>query len=128
MFQKKSLGQNFLKSKKIIADIVRAGNIVAGETVLEAGPGRGVLTEVLLAAGAKVIAVEKDHRLIPVLQKKFSVEIASGKLTLVEGDILDFNFSLLKLTANSYKLIANIPYYITGAFIRKFLESENQPS
>ncbi|MDO8483104.1 MAG: 16S rRNA (adenine(1518)-N(6)/adenine(1519)-N(6))-dimethyltransferase RsmA [bacterium] len=128
MFQKKSLGQNFLKSKKVIADIVLAGKILVGETVLEAGPGEGILTEALLAAGAKVVAEEKDQRLIPMLQHKFSGEIASGQLTLTEGDILNFNPSSFSLEANSWKLIANIPYYITGAFIRKFLESENQPS
>ena len=128
MFAKKSLGQNFLHSKKILREIVRAGNVVPGETVLEAGPGTGNLTEALLTAGARVMAVEKDHRLIPVFQKKFSSEIASGKLQIVHADILDFSPSLYKLQTNRYKLIANIPYYITGGFLRKFLSSENQPS
>ena len=128
MFAKKSLGQNFLHSKKILREIVRAGNVVPGETVLEAGPGTGNLTEALLTAGARVMAVEKDHRLIPVFQKKFSSEIASGKLQIVHADILDFSPSLYKLQTNRYKLIANIPYYITGGVLRKFLSSENQPS
>ena len=78
MFQKKSLGQNFLKSKKVLSDIVQAGKIQPGETVLEIGPGEGSLTEVLLSAGAKVVAVEKDRRLIPVLKQKFAKEIANG--------------------------------------------------
>ena len=89
MFQKKSLGQNFLNSKKILQDIVGAGNIVPGETVLEVGPGTGSLTETLLGAGAKVVAVEKDDRLIPILEQKFQNEIKNGKLVLVHGDILD---------------------------------------
>lgn len=137
LYQKKSLGQNFLRSRKILDDIVRAGNVLPGEIVLEAGPGEGTLTQALLTAGAKVIAVEKDRRLIHILQQKFSAEIASGQLTLAEGDILEFsifppapriagragNFQFSK-----YKVIANIPYYITGAFIRKFLTAESQPS
>ncbi|MEK7574797.1 MAG: 16S rRNA (adenine(1518)-N(6)/adenine(1519)-N(6))-dimethyltransferase RsmA [Patescibacteria group bacterium] len=127
MFQKKSLGQNFLKSKKVLSDIVQAGKIQPGETVLEIGPGEGSLTEVLLSAGAKVVAVEKDRRLIPVLKQKFAKEIANGSLTLNEADILDFNPSS-SLKASSYKLIANIPYYITGMILEKFLSGENPPT
>ncbi len=125
MFQKKSLGQNFLKSKKVIADIARAGEIAPGEVVLEAGPGEGILTSALLSAGAKVIAVEKDRRLISFLKEKFSNEIRSGKLELIEGDILEF--SIFNFQFSNYKLIANIPYYITGALIRKFLEAKSPP-
>ena len=124
MFQKKSLGQNFLKSKKVIADIVRAGNILAGETVLEAGPGEGILTAALLEAGAKVVAVEKDQRLIPFLQQRFSNEISIGKLIIIHADILNYELGIMN---HEYKVVANIPYYITGAFIRKFLESGNRP-
>jgi len=128
MFQKKSLGQNFLHSKKILQDIVGAGNIAPGETVLEIGPGTGSLTETLLATDAKVIAVEKDDRLIPILEQKFQNAIKNGKLTLVHGDILEYDISQLKLNSGSYKLIANPPYYITGALLRKFLETNSQPS
>ncbi len=126
MIQKRSLGQNFLRSGKAISDIVKAGDIHPGETVLEAGPGEGVLTEALLKAGAKVIAIEKDRRLIPHLHNRFSREIASGQLALIENDILEFSISNFQFS--KYKVIANIPYYITGAFIRKFLEAEQQPS
>ncbi|MSU55553.1 MAG: ribosomal RNA small subunit methyltransferase A [Candidatus Taylorbacteria bacterium] len=127
VYAKKSLGQNFLRSKKAINDIVLAGKIIPGETVLEAGPGEGVLTEALLKAGAKVIAIEKDRRLVPLLSQKFALGISSTQLTLIEDDILKFDPSAYKLIPGSYKLIANIPYYITGAFIRKFLEAEKQP-
>ena len=126
MLQKKSLGQNFLRSKKAIAQIVEAGEIVAGETILEAGPGEGILTAALLEAGAKVIAIEKDRRLIVPLQIKFTRYIQSGMLTLIENDILEF--SIFNFQFSKYKVIANIPYYITGAFIRRFLEAEHQPS
>lgn len=132
---KKSLGQNFLKSKKALSDMLAAGEVGGNDIVLEAGPGKGVLTEELLKKARKIIAVEKDDMLVEFLREKFSSEIASGKLELVHDDILDFDPSVLKLTANSYKLqasgyklTANIPYYITGQFLRKFLSGENQPS
>lgn len=125
---KKSLGQNFLKSKTALRDMLVAGEVGGNDIVLEAGPGKGILTGELLKKAGKVIAVEKDDALIEFLRDKFSLEITSGKLELVHGDILEFDPSVLKLTANSYKLIANIPYYITGQFLRKFLSSENQPS
>ncbi len=128
MKAKKSLGQNFLKSSKALGDIVRAGSVSADDIVLEIGPGKGALTEKILETGAKVLAVEKDRDLIPFLKEKFATYISSGKLKLIEADILDFNPSAYRLKPNAYKLIGNIPYYITGAIIRKFLESDFQPS
>lgn len=122
---KKSLGQNFLRSKVIVSRIAGAAKILPGETVLEIGPGKGILTKALLETGAKVVAVEMDRDLIPSLEEKFSEEIAKGKLKIIQGDILDPN---LKLDLASYKLVANIPYYITGAIIRKFLEEKNKPN
>lgn len=127
MRPKKSLGQNFLKSGKALGDIVHAGSVSADDIVLEIGPGKGALTEKLLETGAKVFAVEKDRDLIPLLTEKFSTYIASGKFNLIEADILDFRPSTV-LRATSYKLVGNIPYYITGAIIRKFLESDFQPT
>lgn len=124
---KKSLGQNFLKSKLIAKKIVSAGKLQKGDTVLEIGPGKGMLTEYLLETGAKVVAVEKDDLLIELLSERFEKEIKSGQFTLINGDILDFNPSDYQLTTNNYKLIANIPYYITGILFKKFLESDYQP-
>lgn len=124
MRAKKSLGQNFLKSKKAIAQIADAGGIRPEDTVLEVGPGKGVLTEELLARAGRVIAIEKDRDLVPLLREKFARDIASGKLELIESDILDFDETAL---AEPYKVVANIPYYITGLLFRKFLESTNQP-
>lgn len=130
MKAKKSLGQNFLKSEKALGDMVRAGNISAKDIVLEIGPGKGALTAKLLETGAKVIAIEKDRELIPLLQETFATYIASGQLELLEADILEFETTsdLRLTTSSSYKLVANIPYYITGAIIRKFLESDFQPT
>jgi 16S rRNA (adenine1518-N6/adenine1519-N6)-dimethyltransferase len=136
MKAKKSLGQNFLKSKKALEEMVRAGSVSKEDTVLEIGPGEGALTEKLLEIGAKVIAVEKDDRLIGLLSEKFSKEIQNNQFTLIHGDILDINLNYLNLETNpsntsgqaTYKLIANIPYYITGLIFRKFLEGAIQPS
>ena len=127
-YKKKSLGQNFLRNAGALRKIVDAGKIISDETVLEIGPGEGDLTKELISAGAKVVAVEKDSRLIPILEKKFSKEIKTGQLTIVHRDILEFNPSDFNLTANSYKLIANIPYYLTGEILRKALSKWPQPS
>jgi len=108
--------------------IVSTANVLATDTILEVGPGKGVLTEALLEKAARVIAVEKDNRLISFLEEKFSREIALGKLILVHDDILRFNFSSYELKATGYKLIANIPYYITGQLFKLFLESPVRPS
>lgn len=124
---KKSLGQNFLNSKTVARDIIRASNLSPSDTVLEIGPGKGFLTSELLASGAQVIAVEKDDRMIPVLSEKFSEEIKKKQFTLVHGDIMEeLEKKTLKLPS-SYKLVANIPYYLTGQIIRTFLEAKEKP-
>lgn len=124
---KKSLGQNFLKSQKAISDMVNAGHIVKTDTVLEIGPGTGMLTRALLKTGAHIIAVEKDTALIPILENTFPDEIKSGQLTLIVGDILDLNLKKIGLKNNAYTVIANIPYYITGILLRILLEGPIQP-
>lgn len=125
---KKSLGQNFLTSRGVARDIVVAAHITLDDTVLEIGPGKGFLTEGLLQKAGKVIAVEKDVRMIEYLKDKFAEEIESGKLQLVHEDILYFDPPHYRLQANSYKLVANIPYYITGEIMRMFLSGDIQPS
>ncbi len=125
---KKSLGQHFLRSKSAIKAIVDAGRVDAADVVLEIGPGEGVLTEALLATGATIVAVEKDRDLIPILSERFSIELASKQLTLIEADVLDFDPSQHGLAAGKYKLVANIPYYITGAIFEKFLTENTPPS
>ena len=124
----KFLGQNFLNSKKIIADIIKAADLKPDDVVLEVGPGKGILTEALLEAvpRGKVIAIEKDKRLFDYLWTKFSDSRKLSKLILVNDDILKFTDYSILITG--YKIIANIPYYITSHFLRKFLESDYQPS
>lgn len=124
---KKSLGQNFLNSKAVARDIVRAANLLVSDTVLEIGPGKGFLTSELLTSGAHVIAVEKDDRMIPLLEEKFADDIKQKKFTLIHGDILEeLEKNTLKLPSK-YKLVANIPYYLTGQIIRTFLEAPAKP-
>ena len=124
---KKSLGQHFLKSQKAIAQIVAAARLTPGESVCEIGPGEGILTRALLAAGARVIAIEKDHRLIAPLRETFKKEIGEGQLTLVAGDVLDLIPGDYHSEPTTYKVVANIPYYITGAILKQFLSAARQP-
>lgn len=125
---KKSLGQHFLHSPTALAHIMDAAGLVPGETVLEIGPGTGVLTRSLIDAGARVIAVEKDDRAICLLSEKFQAEIAARKLAVVHGDILETDRASLELAEGKYKLVANIPYYITGMILESFLEHSPRPS
>ncbi len=125
---KKSLGQNFLTSSSMVKKIADSGELSPNDIVLEIGPGKGALTEALLETGAHVIAIEKDRELIPLLTKKFSDAIASGQLALYEEDALTFDPGSHNLSDGDYKLIANIPYYITGEIIRRYLSETIQPS
>jgi 16S rRNA (adenine1518-N6/adenine1519-N6)-dimethyltransferase len=125
---KKSLGQHFLRSMGAVRAIVAAGRVTAADIVLEIGPGEGVLTAALLATGAHVVAVEKDRDLIPILEERFAAEIATKQFELIEADVLEFDPRTYGLRAGEYKLVANIPYYITGAIFEKFLTEKTPPS
>ena len=131
MKPKKSLGQNFLTSKKAIFEIIKAGEIKENDFILEIGPGKGALTEKILETKANLIAIEKDRDLISFLEEKFEKDLNNKKFTLLENDILNIDldkFLIEKIGKNkNYKLIANIPYYITGAIIEKFLSINKKP-
>lgn len=148
MKPKKSLGQNFLTNPKVAERIAMEADISKKDTVLEIGPGTGKLTEHLLERARKVIAVEKDNNLLEALQEKFAPQIKSGSLVLVHDDILKFEVTekILKffsgprfsgslsrpdhsknLESLQYRVVANIPYNITGAIFKKFLSGKNQP-
>ncbi|MFC1751639.1 16S rRNA (adenine(1518)-N(6)/adenine(1519)-N(6))-dimethyltransferase RsmA [Patescibacteria group bacterium] len=118
-------GQNFLKSKKTARKIVDIARIKPDDTVLEVGPGKGILTEILLEKAKKVIAVEKDPALVEYLHKKFKTH---KKLELIESDILKINVSSFKFKVTDYKIVSNLPYYITSHFLKTFLETDNQPT
>ncbi|MBC7837013.1 ribosomal RNA small subunit methyltransferase A [Acetobacteraceae bacterium] len=127
MYKKKSLGQHFLHAPAYLNKIIEAAKIAKGEWVLEVGPGDGALTDKLLEQGARLIAVEKDARMIPLLKNKYS-DVSLYSLTIIEEDILRFDISNHLPQEEMYKVVANIPYYITGAFLKKFLSAEAQPS
>ena len=127
MRAKKSLGQNFLKSKIALRKIIEAGEVKKDDVILEIGPGKGVLTEKLLEYAGLVIAVEKDGGLYEFLKTKFKKEINNNTLILVCEDIFNFNTSNYNLETRTYKIISNIPYNITGAILKKFLTVKNQP-
>ncbi len=115
------MGQNFLSDKKILAKILEAGEISPSDVVLEVGPGKGSLTELLASQAKKVIAVEKDARLAAWLKEHKTW----SNVEIISGDIL--KIPPYKLPATSYKLVANIPYYITSRFLKTFLTAEHKP-
>lgn len=124
MIPKKHLGQNFLTSVPARIAMVKAGEVQEKDTVLEIGPGRGFLTQELLQTGAHVVALEKDSDLLPLLREAFSTY---KNFSVIEGDALTFEPTQETLQSTHYKLIANIPYYITGAIISRYLSHKNQP-
>lgn len=124
---KKSLGQNFLKSEKVLLEIVKTADLKNTDIVIEVGPGKGALTKHLINVAKKVVAIEKDHRLISFLNDLFKEEISEGKLEIIEGSVLDYDLRNVCSKEKSYKVVANIPYYITGKIIPYFLASNYQP-
>lgn len=114
----KKLGQNFLIDEDVVDGIVQAANIKPGDEVLEIGPGIGTLTQGLAEAGGNIIAVELDRRLIEILGKTLA---GYENIKLVHGDILKFDISR-EISAEKYKVVANLPYYITTPIIMRFLE------
>ncbi len=125
---KKSLGQHFLNNPRIPKLMADAGSITASDTVVEIGPGTGMLTRELLERGARVIGIEADMRAIESLNEHFSEEIRLGKLTILHIDIRTFALRDLGLREHEYKVVANIPYYLSGKLFRTFLETNMQPS
>lgn len=122
---KKSLGQHFLTSRHTLEEIISASTVKKDENILEIGPGTGILTRALLKTGARVTAIEKDERSFALLNKKFAKEIQTNQLDLIHGDILEN--SLSDFQEKRFAVVANIPYYITGAILRKFLEDGPRP-
>lgn len=125
---KKSLGQNFLVDADVILRIFEAAEVQPTDWVLEIGPGTGVLTFRLAEMTEKVLAVELDHQLVERLQQHF---VDSQSVSILEGNILDVNLEELLETSgfaeHPYKIIANIPYYITAPIIRTLLALKYPP-
>lgn len=117
---KKSLGQHWLTDPASLAAICAAAQLTAGDTVVEIGPGTGTLTQLLTKRAGQVIAVELDETLARDLPQR----VPAGNLQVVRQDILRFDFTEL---TPGYKVVANIPYYLTSNLIRVLSESTNPP-
>jgi 16S rRNA (adenine1518-N6/adenine1519-N6)-dimethyltransferase len=118
---KKSLGQHWLRDEESLKEIVKEANISKEDTVLEIGPGLGTLTKHLVTHSKKVIAIEFDE----VLANRLKSEIPNLNLVVRHQDILKYDLNQLPL---DYKVVANIPYYITGSILRLFTDSTNLPT
>ncbi len=120
------LGQHFLNNPDIVAQIIKSSHTEKTETILEIGPGEGVLTEELCGAAKQVIAIELDTKLRDALEERFKDQ---KNIDLIFEDILKINLPelLTERKVSHYKIIANIPYYITSKIIRLFLETTHQP-
>ncbi len=131
---KKSLGQNFLSDRRYLAPILAAAELTPTDAVLEIGPGKGVLTEALAARVGCLAAVELDDRLIEPLRQRFAdrphvhiihADILAHAPPALIGANLQSPISNLPI---SYKVVANLPYYITSAVLRHLLEAAPPPS
>ena len=120
---KKSLGQNFLFDENILAQIVDWASLTTEDQVLEIGPGLGSLTRQLAERAGRVVAVELDRRFFPILKGELA---GFDNIELLHGDILEQDPAAL--FQGSYKVVANVPYYITGAILRHLLGSSRKPS
>jgi 16S rRNA (adenine1518-N6/adenine1519-N6)-dimethyltransferase len=123
MKQLKALGQVFLENTTYLQYIIDAGNIKSADQILEVGPGQGVLTNALLQIGAKVLAVEKDPRMVEYLKKN----IQDPNFQVIEGDIRETYINIIKDIQSPFKIAANIPYYLTSFLLRMILENNPKP-
>lgn len=123
---KKELGQNFLLSKKPINQIIYSAQLTNEDVVLEIGAGTGSLSEELIAKGVKrLILIEKDEELVLILEKKFSKD---KNVDIIQGDVREFfSKDRLEIINQPYKIVANLPYYLSSFLIRRLLEIKNKP-
>ncbi|HEV2403762.1 MAG TPA: 16S rRNA (adenine(1518)-N(6)/adenine(1519)-N(6))-dimethyltransferase RsmA [Candidatus Saccharimonadales bacterium] len=115
---KHALGQHWLNDDDSLQAMLETAQITEKDTVLEIGPGLGSLTQLLVNRAAQVIAVELDDRLVQQLPKR----VPAANLKIIQGDILHLNLNCLPA---GYKVVANIPYYLTSNLLRKLCESQN---
>lgn len=122
----KRLGQNFLSNKGIIEKIIAAAALTPRDTILEIGPGLGAITLPLAARAKKIIAVEKDPRLVEALGSTLT-ERHIANVDIIPGDIMHLLETHTLPLPEHYSVVANIPYYLTSALIRTLLEREQKP-
>jgi 16S rRNA (adenine1518-N6/adenine1519-N6)-dimethyltransferase len=122
---RKRLGQNFLIDAAALQRIIVASDLGPDDIVIEVGSGLGTLTRRLAERTDSVLAIELDERLVAILRE----ELADlENVQILHGDVLKMNKTELGLTSQGYKVVANLPYYITSAVLRHFLEAEPRPS
>jgi len=121
---KKYLGQNFLIDESFLPLIISAAQLTGGDTVIEIGPGLGVLTQELVKHAGKVLSVEIDSKLIPGLKRKFS---GTDNLKIVNEDILKVNINDVLPADSKYKVVANLPYNITSPVLNYFIDAPLKP-
>lgn len=123
---RKGLGQHFLIDEDVLRLILNAAHLAPEDTVIEVGPGLGVLTRELVKRAATVVAIELDDKLAELLKDSLS---GSDNVVIINQDVLktDVSAILRELKASSYKVVANLPYYITSPVLRHFLEAEVKP-
>lgn len=125
-FAQKKLGQHFLIDQDTLSAIIDAAELKPNDTVLEIGPGLGTLTKALSVCASKIIAVEKDMDMIKIFQ---AINSNLTNVQIVRGNILMLNNSFFKeYLPKSYKVVANLPYYLTSAILRFFLQSSHRPA
>jgi 16S rRNA (adenine1518-N6/adenine1519-N6)-dimethyltransferase len=123
---KKGLGQHFLVDRAVLEKIISAAELEPSDTVIEVGPGLGILTEELVKKAGKVIAIEADSKLASSLQKTFS---KIPQLTVLNANVLEIDpGEIFAKKRQSYKVVANLPYYIAAPILRHFLEASLKPS
>ena len=118
----KRLGQNFLINENVLGKIIESAELSKNDTILEIGPGLGILTIELAKKVKRVTAIEKDKRFCDILKENLK---DYKNVEIINADILNTRY---KIQNTKYKIVANIPYYLTSPLIRKFLEAENKPS
>lgn len=126
LYPNKLLGQNFLIDENVLAKIISAAAIRPSDTILEIGAGLGVLTFALAGKAKKVIAVEKDKKLADILQEEIRYR-GIKNIELYDADILKLSEDIFA-RISAYRVVANIPYYLTARLIRKLLEGKNPPT
>lgn len=118
---KKQFGQNFLTNEHVLAQIVEAAEINDKDTIIEIGPGLGVLTHELTQRAKKVTSIEMDREMVNILEKTLAREPTAKNLTIINQDALKFSPEINPLTAKPYKLVANLPYNVATAILHNFL-------
>jgi 16S rRNA (adenine1518-N6/adenine1519-N6)-dimethyltransferase len=124
IYPSKKLGQNFLIDRKVVKKVIKIANLESRDIVLEIGPGIGTLTEELAKKAKKIIAIEKDQKMIEILKETVK---DFKNVEIIFQDILKFQSFYHKDISAGYKVVGNLPFYLTAPVIRKFLEMKKPP-